>query len=145
MNKITERLSKHVADLGVLYVKLHNYHWHVEGMKFSTIHALTEGYYDEVTEAFDTIAERILQLGETAPASMGEYLKLAGIQEETAKKFTETEVVSKVKADFIYLAKELQETRIMAADSNDSTTDAILADIIQNLEKAVWMLGAMLK
>jgi hypothetical protein len=142
---IVERLTKHVADFGVLYTKLHNYHWHVGGLEFSVIHQLTEGYYEDVAENYDSLAERILQLGGTAPASLKEYLALTGIKEETKKTFTAKEVVTGVKADFEYLLSELRETRKAAADSNDATTDSLLTDLVADLEKKIWMLNATLK
>ena len=142
---IVERLAKHVADFGVLYTKLHNYHWHVGGLEFSVIHQLTEGYYEDVAENYDSLAERILQLGGTAPASLKEYLALTGIKEETKKTFTAKEVITGVKADFEYLLSELRETRKAAADSNDATTDSLLTDLVADLEKKIWMLNATLK
>ena len=142
---IVERLAKHVADFGVLYTKLHNYHWHVGGLEFSVIHQLTEGYYEDVAENYDSLAEGILQLGGTAPASLKEYLALTGIKEETKKTFTAKEVVTGVKADFEYLLSELRETRKAAADSNDATTDSLLTDLVADLEKKIWMLNATLK
>ena len=142
---IVERLAKHVADFGVLYTKLHNYHWHVGGLEFSVIHQLTEGYYEDVAENYDSLAERILQLGGTAPASLKEYLALTGIKEETKKTFTAKEVVTGVKADFEYLLSELCETRKAAADSNDATTDSLFTDLVADLEKKIWMLNATLK
>lgn len=145
MNNITKRLTVHTADFAVMYVKLHNYHWHVEGLEFRAIHELTESYYEKATEIYDSIAERILQLGEKAPSSMKEYLALTGIEEETDKNFKPLCVVEKVLKDFEYLAKEIGATRIEAADSNDSTTDAMLAGVLEYLEKEIWMLKSMMK
>ena len=142
---IIERLSKHVADCGILYTKLHNYHWHVSGLEFPTIHQLTESYYEELTDNYDALAERILQLGGVAPASVKEYLSLAGIKEETKKSFTAKEVLIGVKADFEYLLAELHETRKAAADANDAGSDALLTDMIGAFEKKIWMLNACLK
>jgi len=145
MSKITERLAKHVADFGVMYVKLHNYHWHVSGLEFKVAHEMTESYYEEITDAYDKVAERLLQLGEVAPASLKEYLNLTGIKEEMEHSFCIVKVVTAVKADFEYLLKELHETQKLASESGDCTTDGIISDLIENFEKHVWMLSAMLK
>ncbi|MCK7487068.1 MAG: hypothetical protein MZU97_17340 [Bacillus subtilis] len=48
----------------MLYTKLHNFHWFVKGFQFYQIHQLFEAFYDEATETFDAIAERLLMLGE---------------------------------------------------------------------------------
>ncbi len=140
MSNVNKRLAVHTADMVVLYVKLHNYHWHVKGMEFKAVHELTEGYYEAMAENYDAVAERLLQLGGQAPASMKEYLEIAQIKEETSKDFKPAEVLKNVLADFEYLVKELQTTRIEAADANDSTTDSVLGGIIEQLEKQIWML-----
>ncbi len=145
MKEIVERLAKHVADFGVMYVKMHNYHWHVCGSDFQTAHAMTEEYYEEIAEFFDSIAERILQLGEKAPASLKEYSSLSGIKEEEKKCFNSMDVAGAIKSDFEYLLKELHVTQKMAGDAGDCTTDGIISGIIEKLEKYVWMLGATLK
>ncbi|MEL3901225.1 MAG: DNA starvation/stationary phase protection protein [Treponema phagedenis] len=142
---LIERLAKHVADFNVLYTKLHNYHWHIGGMEFMPIHEMTEAYYEEITGHYDAVAERILQLGGLAPASLQEYLALTGIKEETKKAFTPKDVLTAVKADFEYLTKELHETRNQAADASDAATDSLLTDIIAGFEKKIWMLNASLK
>ena len=145
MSKITERLAKHVADFGVMYVKLHNYHWHVSGVNFKVAHEMTEGYYEEISDAYDKVAERLLQLGENSPASLKEYLALTGIKEETGHSFCIVGVGEAVKADFEYILKELHETQKLAGESGDCTTDGIISGIIESFEKHVWMLSAMLK
>ena len=52
---IVERLAKHVADFGVLYTKIHNYHWHVGGLNFLVIHQMTDGYYEDVADSYDSL------------------------------------------------------------------------------------------
>ena len=145
MSSITKRLAVHTADFAVLYIKLHNYHWHVEGLEFKAIHGLTESYYEKMTDAYNKAAERLLQLGEKAPSSMKEYLALTGIKEETEKTFKPLTVIDRVLRDFEYIAKEISATRNEAAESNDSTIDSILTGIIEYLEKEIWMLNAMKK
>ena len=142
---LIERLSKHVADLNVLYTKLHNYHWHVGGLEFFAVHHLTEDYYEKITDQYDAIAERIIQLGGTAPASLQEYLSLTGIKEETKKSFTPQEALKAVKGDFEYLTQSLHESRKQAADTNDAATDSLLTDSIADYEKKIWMLSVSLK
>ncbi len=140
MSNINERLRLHTADMAVLYIKLHNYHWHVKGLQFKLIHELTERYYEEMAEFYDATAERLLQLGVQAPASMKEFLEISKIEEESSKNFTTSDVLKNLIKDFEYLLKELQITRISAADENDSTTDSILTGIIEHLEKEIWIL-----
>lgn len=145
MNNIIKRLSVHTADFAVLYIKLHNYHWHVEGFDFKPVHEMIESYYDSMSDFYDSVAERILQLNEKAPSSMKEYLAITGIEEETDKSFKTADALKKILGDFEYIAKEIKVTQIEAADSNDVATDGILSGIIEYFDKEIWMLKSTLK
>ena len=145
MSNLMDRMGVHVADLQVLYVKLHNYHWHVKGPQFRSIHEYTEALYDEVTGFYDDVAERMLMLGAKPPVTMKEYLTLTNIKEEPLQEFTVAQVLEGVKSDLTYLLGELKQTRVLAADQNDAGTDGLLTDIISSLEKHLWMIGASLK
>lgn len=56
-------LNELVATWSVLYTKLHNYHWYVNGSSFFTLHEKFEELYDAVTLNLDEVAERILSTG----------------------------------------------------------------------------------
>ena len=62
MSKVNEKMNVLLADLNVLYRKVQNYHWNVDGRNFFTIHAKLEEYYNEINEQIDEIAERILSI-----------------------------------------------------------------------------------
>ena len=44
--KHKNELNKLVANLTVLYTKLHSFHWYVNGRSFYTLHTVFENYYD---------------------------------------------------------------------------------------------------
>ena len=48
--KLVEFLNNHLSDLHVLYTKIHNYHWNVEGTAFFTLHSALEGEYNKIAE-----------------------------------------------------------------------------------------------
>ncbi len=141
-NNLINHLNQNIADLQILYVKLHNYHWNVKGMQFFPIHNMTEEYYEYVAELYDTIAERVLQLGAKPLSSVKEYIKRAQIQEEDNNAFSAEEVLSGVIADFKYLLSAYSEMLSLAEAMQDSATANIASDTIQWLEKALWMLKA---
>ena len=62
MTRKTE-LNKLVANLTVLYTKLHSFHWYVTGRSFYTLHEVFENYYNYTTESLDEVAERLLAIG----------------------------------------------------------------------------------
>jgi len=145
MSTMIERMGVHVADLQVFYVKLHNYHWHVKGPQFRSVHEFTEALYDEVTGHFDDVAERMLMLGAKPPVTMKDYLSHTGLSEESAQEFSVSQVFEAIKKDLGYLLHEFKETRLQAANQEDAGTDSLLTDIISSFEKQIWMLTASLK
>ena len=143
--KLISLLNQNIADLHVLYVKLHNYHWNIQGMQFMPIHNMTEEYYNYIAELYDALAERILQLGEKPISSVKAYLGRAQIQEESANDFSADQVFSGIVADFNYLLGEYKAALKMAEEANDVSTANIVSETIQWFEKNLWILKASSK
>lgn len=140
--KLISNLKRNVANLQLMYVKLHNYHWNVKGKQFFSLHGLTERYYDYITEQYDAVAERLLQLGEKPPVTMKAYLENATLQENSQTDFSAEQVVDGLIADFDVLLGEFREMSQLAGEAGDSTTVNLADGNIEWLEKAIWMLKA---
>lgn len=143
-SKSIEMLNKNLANLQVVYVKLHNYHWNVKGMNFKPIHEMTEAYYDYIAEQYDEVAERIVQLGGKPLASLQSYLKNASITEENQNEFEAKYVLTAVLSDFEQLNKEFKEISNNAGESGDIPTANIADGNVAWLEKQIWMIKASL-
>ena len=74
-------LKRVLADTFVLYMKTYVVHWNYTGANFFSVHKLTEGQYQELAEAIDTIAERIRAIGTEAPISLSDVLDTADLKE----------------------------------------------------------------
>ena len=75
-------LDRHLAAFSVLYHQYHKHHWLVVGPQFRDLHLHLEGYYEEIHQHFDQIAERLTVLGGIPTSSPREQEKLAYIQHE---------------------------------------------------------------
>lgn len=139
MEKVLNMLNKEVANFGVLYTKLHNYHWFVKGEQFYRLHEVFENLYDEVTEHFDSIAERILMLDGKPVATLKEFLELASIEEAKGNETTKEMIQSTIN-DFKLIINEFSE---IIKESDDVTVDLLLG-IQASLEKHIWMLKTTL-
>lgn len=139
---LINKLNQNIADLNILYVKLHNYHWNIKGMQFMPIHNMTEEFYNYVAELYDTLAERVLQLNAKPLSTVKEYLETANIKEEPTSDFSADQVLAGVIADFEYLLTSYKELLRIAEEQQDVPTANIVSDTIQWLEKALWMLKA---
>ena len=140
---LLEQLNDLVATWSVLYTKLHNYHWYVNGPSFFTLHAKFEELYNEVTLNLDAIAERILSKGGKPVATIKEHLDMSHIKEATGKESTE-EMVATTILDFKTIMSYLREAMDQASNEGDDRTEDMLNAMVQSLEKHTWMLSAFL-
>lgn len=136
-------LNRQVANLNVLYVKIHNFHWYVKGEQFFALHVKFEELYDEVTAKMDEVAERLLSIKGSPAATMKEYLELATIQEATGKEDTRGMVQSLIE-DFATISEELTEGIELAEEVADQPTADLFTTIRSDLEKHQWMLRSFL-
>ncbi len=141
---ITAELSKLLADSYTLYLKTHNFHWNVTGPMFQTLHVMFETQYTELALAVDLIAERVRALGEPAPGTYADFLRLTSIKEPAG--------VPNAR-DMIHQLVEGHEAVIRTARSafaavekaHDEASADLLTQRLQLHEKTAWMLRSLLE
>lgn len=136
-------MNEQVANLNVLYVKLHSYHWYVKGNNFFRLHLKFEELYNEVSEQMDAIAERMLTLKWNPAATLKEYLELATIQEASGKEEPQA-MVQHLLEDLATLCESYREGIEHAGKAGDDATADLLTGYVGSLEKHMWMLRAYL-
>lgn len=144
MNVLIQKLNHQVANFGVLYIKLHNYHWYVKGMSFYQLHQLFEKLYDETTETMDAIAERILMLEGKPFASLRDFLANASIKEASGNE-TMMEMINQTIYDFTTIDGELTDLVVTAQELGDEVSVDMLLGIQGPIQKHLWMLKALEK
>jgi starvation-inducible DNA-binding protein len=142
--KTAEGLSHYLADLNLLYIKLHNLHWNVVGEGFFCLHHKTQELYEAIGEKLDRVAEHIRAMGLVPPASMEEYLHLATIRELPGKPFADKEAAMVIVEDFTCVLKLLRKIVEVAEKRNDGCTVDMLTEDICFFGKNLWMLRAYL-
>ena len=83
---LNNALKDLLANSYGLYLKTQNYHWHVRGMNFKSIHEMLEDHYNDLADAIDEIAERIVMNGDRAPATFSELSSLSKVKEGDSSK-----------------------------------------------------------
>lgn len=138
INFLNQLLSNHF----VMYVKLHRYHWFVQGRHFFQLHEKFEEMYNMTATDLDEIAERILMIDGKPLATMVKYLKEATLDEANADD-KENEIVTQLTKDYKQIITEIRDDGIpLATKKNDEPTLDMLVSIQAKLEKYVWMLTA---
>ncbi|MFD0692526.1 Dps family protein [Paenibacillus sp. GCM10027628] len=136
-------LNKQIANWGLLYIKLHNFHWYVKGNQFFTLHVKFEELYNEAALHVDELAERQLAIGGQPAATMKQYLELSSLKEASGSE-TATKMVEAIIEDFSIVIEELKAGIKACEEADDETTSDMLLAIQTSLEKHRWMLQSFL-
>ncbi|KRF21361.1 Dps family protein [Paenibacillus sp. Soil787] len=136
-------LNKQIANWGLLYVKLHNFHWYVKGNQFFTLHVKFEELYNEAALHVDELAERLLSIGGQPAATMKAFMELSSLKEASGTE-TATKMVEAVIEDFTILTQELKAGMQACEEVQDETTSDMLLAIQTSVEKHRWMLQSFL-
>lgn len=141
MNK---KLNELLSNVQIAYQNVRGFHWNVTGKHFFQLHERFEELYDNLNEKADEIAERILMIEGKPVHAFSKYLQMASIQEiENVSSFEETinEVLRMIKQ----LLQQEREIVKLAGENDDDGTVDLISGYIDEQEKLIWMLSALLK
>jgi starvation-inducible DNA-binding protein len=141
--KLQQMLNQQVANLNLMYIKLHSYHWFVTGDLFFTLHEKFEELYNEITGKMDEVAERLLTIGGKPYATLKEYVLNATLPEACGNETAE-EMVRQLINDFTQMNTEFGEALKEADRTGDNVSNDMLIGMQGDLEKHIWMLNAYL-
>lgn len=140
--KLVNFLNQLLSNYFVMYVKLHRYHWFVQGRHFFQLHELFEEMYKMFANDLDEVAERILMIDGKPLATMIKYLKETTLYEANADD-KESELIAQLIQDYEQISDEIKHTGLeLAREQSDDPTEDLLISIIAKLEKHIWMLRA---
>ncbi|MEC5268565.1 DNA starvation/stationary phase protection protein [Heyndrickxia coagulans] len=141
--KLVRFLNQELSNFTVLYIKLHRYHWYIQGKNFFTLHAYFEDLYQAFSKQMDVLAERVLAIGGRPLATMSKFLDRKSLVEASADN-EEGELLQQLREDLAQLAKEIRETGIsLAEERKDDATVNLLTRFLARFDKDIWMLDAM--
>ena len=140
--KLVNFLNQLLSNYFVMYVKLHRYHWYIQGKHFFQLHEKFEEMYNIFASDLDVIAERILMINGQPLATMIKYTKETSLVEANADD-TEDEMISQLIKDYEQISTEISSVGInLASEQKDEPTIDMLVSLQGKLEKYLWMLRA---
>jgi len=142
-DRVVELLKHILADTYLLYVKTQNFHWNVTGPLFSQLHALFESQYEGLSDAVDTLAERIRALGAVAPGSFSSFLAYASLEEATETPNAEG-MLAQLLDDHESLIRSMRTGFDILDEAGDEVTVDLFVERMAYHEKIAWMLRASL-
>lgn len=142
--EIVVAMRQLLADYHMLYFKLRNFHWDVEGPDFFELHENFENDYNIAKENIDIIAERIRSFGLKPGMSMNDIIKKSNI-DEVEGDLTAVEMVKELLMDFSVLHNSMLDVLNASLDIGDNVTEQIITDFMRYLEERNWMYTAFSK
>jgi len=144
MEKLIQQMKVILATNFGLYLRVHGYHWNIEGSNFPQYHNFLGDLYESIFDQVDPIAEHIRALGAYAPGSMARFMELCDIPETTSV------------PDAMSMFRQLDEDNnrfiihlragIAAAElTGEPAVANFLQDILDKHQKHGWMLRSITK
>lgn len=144
MTSIFQALDRTLADEFLLYLKTRNYHWNVEGARFSELHKLFEAQYEQLSEVVDTVAERKRALGDYALGTTSEMASRSGLKEYPGKVPSESEMLRNLAADHESVIGQVRQAAELCEKLKDMATMDLFTELTRTHQKMAWMLKASL-
>lgn len=144
MDQLKQAMKVAHANTFLFYMKVHNYHFNVEGPLFPQLHALFKDIYEEVYDSVDQFGEEIRALGSYTPMSPGRFVEL-GLIEEPIIPLAYGDMIQQLMHDNQIILDIIEKTYQLAEDAGAHGLSNFLAERQDAHKKHAWMLRATSK
>ena len=144
MEQLIEQLKVILGTNFALYLKSHGFHWNIEGANFPQYHDFLNGFYTEVWNQNDSIAEHIRQLDSYAPGSLERMLELADLEESQNIPIA-LAMMTELKRDNDRFIVHLRAGIVAAEQADEPAIGNFLQDLLGAHQKKAWMLRSIIK
>jgi starvation-inducible DNA-binding protein len=142
-HKLSNELSKLLADTYTLYLKTQNFHWNVTGELFPSLHSFFEKQYEELADAVDVLAEQIRALNAYAPGTFKQFQELMSLKEETTIPNAQ-KMIQILLNNHEHIIDYLPDMIEKAQKHGDEATADVFIERLRAHQKTAWMLRSSL-
>ena len=144
MEQLIQQLKVILGTNFALYLKSHGFHWNIEGANFPQYHDFLNGFYTEVWNQNDDIAEHIRQLDAYAPGSLERMLELADLEESQNIPMA-LAMMTELKRDNDRFIIHLRAGIVAAEQADEPAIGNFLQELLGAHQKKAWMLRSIIK
>jgi len=144
MEQLIQQLKVILGTNFALYLKSHGFHWNIEGANFPQYHDFLNGFYNEVWNQTDDIAEHIRRLDTYAPGSLERMLELADLEESQNIPMA-LAMMTELKRDNDRFIIHLRAGIVAAEQADEPAIGNFLQDLLGAHQKKAWMLRSIIK
>lgn len=143
--KMTALLNQQLADTFDLLSQTKQAHWNVKGAQFIALHELFDTLAANLSDAVDTIAERVTALGGTALGTARMAAAASTLPEYPLDIIDGSEHVAALVERYGAYANSTRKAIDTAADADDQGTADVFTQLVRDIDKHLWFLEAHLQ
>jgi starvation-inducible DNA-binding protein len=143
MHLSANELQAVLVDLVDLSLQGKQAHWNVIGLRFRSLHLEFDELVDDVRKWSDEVAERLRALGVAADGRASVIAQRSGLESLPEGTLSDGEVLRCI-ANQVATVAARGSTAIDRLDGTDKVSEDILLEIVQGLEKRLWMFRSQL-
>ena len=141
---LADNLKVLLGSTFAFYVKIHGFHFNIEGDNFPQYHEFLGDFYTEVYGSIDPIGEYIRTLDSYTPGSLTRYAELTIIQDQL--KIPRAELMfAELYEDNAKMIELLNHCFASATQENKQGIANFIAERLDAHEKHQWQLRSILK
>lgn len=144
MEQLIQQLKVILGTNFALYLKAHGFHWNIEGSNFPQYHGFLDGFYNDVWNQTDDIAEHLRRLDAYAPGSLARMLELADLEESQNIPMA-LAMMGELKRDNDRFIMHLRAGIVAAEQADEPAVGNFLQDLLGAHQKKAWMLRSIIK
>jgi starvation-inducible DNA-binding protein len=141
---LNDSLNGLLADYFTLYMKTKNYHWHVAGPHFRSLHLLFDEQATQLFGLTDIIAERVRKNGGDTLTSIASIAEKTSLKDDGRSKLDAMEMVKALHDDNVALVKAIRAVKDAATEAGDNATEGMADDWTDQAETRAWFLRELL-
>lgn len=137
-----ETLEKITADAMHMFIKLNGMHYIVRGNEFIKTHETLQQYYEYFQEIFDSLNERLVQLGSAPVYSLTKIQEYrnTNINELRSNTMDKDKIWIELLRDFEIISNSLKNIIKVYVKEDDFVTEDLLRGYKAWIEKQLWMI-----
>jgi len=141
---LSENLKTLLGTTFAFYVKIHGFHFNIEGKNFPQYHKFLGKFYDDVYGSVDKIGEYIRTLDQYSPGSLTRFMELSIIQDQLKVPRAEL-MMAELYEDNTKLLTLLKSIFKVAEQEDEQGIANFIAERIDAQAKWGWQLRSILK
>lgn len=135
-------LNARVADAIDLKLAVKQAHWNLKGPGFIAVHELLDQISARVEDAYDTMAERVVQLDGHALGTTQVVAQSTKLEPYPVEAVSQEEHIKALSARFAAFAGSIREAIDDADKAGDAGTTDIFTQVSRSIDKDTWFIAA---